>query len=281
MAVIGKILNPSKGKIVANPFLKWAGGKAGLLSQYELLFPDSFEGYYEPFLGGGALFFHLRPIRAVLSDVNLELLNVYSVVRESPNSLLQCLSVHLNEREYYYQVRGLDLDRLSPVERAARFIYLNKTCYNGLYRVNRQGQFNVPFGRYTNPKICDSTNLLAASQALAAATIETGDFETVLSGAGRRDLVYLDPPYHPLSVTSGFTGYARHGFGELEQIRLATVFRKLDGVGCQVMLSNSDTPLIRQLYDGYDVREVAARRAINSRGDRRGAISELVIRNYD
>ena len=191
MAVISKILNNPEKEVMPSPFLKWAGGKAGLLSKYEPLFPKSFERYFEPFLGGGALFFHLRPTRAVLSDINQELVNVYTVVKASPKSLLQCLSVHLNDREYYYQVRGLDLDVLSPIERAARFIYLNKTCYNGLYRVNKAGRFNVPFGRYKNPKICDPANLLAASRALAEATIETWDFEAgLLQGAKGRPGVF-------------------------------------------------------------------------------------------
>lgn len=270
------------GRVDASPFLKWAGGKGQLLSQFAPFFPDlsDIECYYEPFLGGGAVFFHLQPPRSHLSDSNAELMEVYTVVQTQVEELIQALKAHQNEPHYYYRIRTLNPRLLSPVERASRFIFLNKTCYNGLYRVNRKGQFNVPFGRYRNPKICDAEGLRAASMALQGARLEVADFEEALSDAGASDFVYLDPPYHPLSETSSFTGYTAEGFDEAEQKRLARVYQELDRRGCLVMLSNSDTPLIRQLYRGFRISELQANRAINSQGGGRGPITELLIVNY-
>lgn len=231
-------------------------------------------------MGGGAVFFHLQPEEAVLIDSNAELINFYRTLRDCLPELLYDLQKHKNEAQYYYQVRALDPETLSPVQRASRFLYLNKTGYNGLWRVNRQGKHNVPFGRYKNPKIADEASLRAASEALKKAEIICGDFSLVLEHAQPGAFVYLDPPYDPLSSTSSFTSYTAENFGEEEQKRLAEVFRELDKRGCLVMLSNSDTEFIRRLYAGYDIQTVYARRAINCRAERRGAISELVIRNY-
>lgn len=270
----------TKLSLLASPFLKWAGGKSQLLPQYEPLFPKSYERYFEPFLGGGAVFFYLSPDRATLADINSELINVYIVVRDSVDDLIKSLRCHINTADYYYQLRSINPHQLDPVERASRFIFLNKTCYNGLYRVNRRGEFNVPFGRYNSPTICDERSLHSASYSLRHALIIAGDFEAIVADARRGDFVYMDPPYHPLNVTSSFTSYAEDGFGKKEQERLARVVRELDARGCLVMVSNSDTSLVRKLYAGLVITEVIARRAINSRGDRRGAISEVVIRNY-
>ncbi len=268
-------------KVKAKPFVKWAGGKGKLLTQYESYFPKRFHSYLEPFLGGGAVFFHLMPDRAVLSDINEELINAYLVVRDHTEELIQSLKKHKNEKYYYYKIRGLDPAQLTPVERASRLIYLNKTCYNGLYRVNRKGKFNVPFGRYKNPMICDKEGLHAASLALKEAEILVRDFgDTTLERAQRGDFIYLDPPYFPLSETSSFTGYAPDGFRATEQKRLARIFKELDTRGCLLMLSNSNIPLIQELYQEFRIIEVYAARAISCKPEGRGKITELLILNY-
>lgn len=263
------------------PPVKWAGGKAQLIPQFEHLFPRKEYGLYiEPFAGGGAVFFHLLPRSAVLLDNNEELINFYLVVRDNLDELLNDLKKHKNTPEYYYTVRALDPEHLSPVERASRFLYLNKTGYNGLWRVNSRGKHNVPFGRYKNPKIVDEPNLRLVREVLSHARLICDDFSRVLDFAQQDAFVYLDPPYYPVSDTANFTGYTSDAFGIDDQKRLAEVFRELDGRGCLVMLSNSDTPFIRELYSGYDIQVVYARRAINCRPERRGPITELVIRNY-
>ncbi|WP_165859218.1 MULTISPECIES: DNA adenine methylase [Desulfofundulus] len=263
------------------PPVKWAGGKSQLIPQFEPLFPKrEYSLYVEPFVGGGAVFFHLLPPRAVLIDSNDELINFYLVVRDDLEALLQDLRRHENTAEYYYRIRALDPGQLTPVERASRFLYLNKTGYNGLWRVNSRGQHNVPFGRYKNPKIVDEPNLRLVSVALKRAEIICGDFSRILDCTAPGAFVYLDPPYHPLSETANFTSYTPDAFGEDDQRRLAEVFRELDRRGCLVMLSNSDTPFIRELYKNYDIQVVYAKRAINCRADKRGPIAELVIRNY-
>ena len=265
----------------ARPFLKWAGGKGQLLEQYQRYFallPRT--TYHEPFLGGGAVYFHLRPARAVLSDLNRELIVCYQVVRDSPGQLIAELRQHLNDRRYFYETRALDPERLDPVRRASRTIYLNKTCFNGLYRVNSRGRFNVPFGRYNRPLICDEQNIRAASRWLKDATLEVAPFESVLERATRGDFIYLDPPYQPLSSTASFTAYTPGAFREEDQVRLAEVVRELDRRKCRVMLSNSNSPLVRRLYKGLRQIRVAATRSINSVASRRGRISELLILNY-
>jgi len=268
-------------KASPKPPVKWAGGKTGLIPQFQPLFPKKeFSLYAEPFVGGGAVFFHLSPPKSILIDSNEELINFYLVVRDNLEELLTDLKRHKNTREYYYSIRALNPQALSLVERASRFLYLNKTAYNGLWRVNSQGKHNVPFGRYRNPKIVDEPNLRLVSKALRTAEILRDDFGRVVDFARRGTFVYLDPPYYPLSDTANFTGYTADAFGAQDQERLAGVFRELDRRGCLVMLSNSDTPFIRQLYSGYDIQVVYARRAINCRADRRGPITELVIRNY-
>lgn len=262
------------------PLVKWAGGKRQLLGQLEPFFPQHFSVYHEPFVGGGAVFFHLLPPKAVLIDSNPELINFYLVVRDRLDELLSDVRKHRKEAGYYYRLRDVDPETLSPVERASRFLYLNRTAYNGLWRVNRQGRYNVPFGRYRNPRIADEGNLRLVSAALKSAEIIVGDFSQVLEHARAGDFVYLDPPYNPVSRTASFTAYTAGAFGPEEQRRLGEVLRALDRRGCFVMLSNSDTEFIRQLYEDYDMWAVRAKRAINCKADGRGSVTELVIRKY-
>jgi len=279
-------------RVVAAPFLKWAGGKSSLLKQYARFFPtEPVNTYFEPFVGSGAVFFYLqgeqiaRSVR--LSDINAELINVYRVVRDDVEALIDCLLHHKLHHSlwYYYHIRGLDREpgwreRASHVERAARMIYLNKTCYNGLWRVNSRGEFNVPMGRYNNPRICDEPRLRAASRALRGVELAHMSFEEAVADAGPGDFVYFDPPYMPLSDTANFTSYTQDGFGESEQARLADVFRELDRRGVRVMLSNSEHPLVRKLYAGFRIEQVYARRHINSHANGRGPIHEVVVLNY-
>lgn len=275
-----------------SPFVKWAGGKSQLLSQFESYFPASFGRYVEPFVGGGAVFFHLynqgwlAGKEIVLIDHLEELINCYRVIQTQVDDLLATLERHEPHKldsAYFYRVRAWDrrpgYARRSAVERAARFIFLNRTCYNGLYRVNRRGQFNVPFGRYRNPTIYHADRLRAIGQMLQGVTLAVGDFGRCLEWAGPGDFVYLDPPYHPLSDTANFTSYTRADFGAEDQRRLAGLFRELDRRGCQVMLSNSYSEFIRGLYDGYPQVEVRATRVISSKSNERGAIPELLVTN--
>jgi DNA adenine methylase len=270
------------------PFLKWAGGKTQLLPQLEPLYPapEGVRRYIEPFVGSAAVFFHvrslLRPGQVILSDNNEELIHVYRAVRDDVKSLIRRLSRHkaAHSREHYYAVRRENPARMPPSSRAARLIYLNKTCFNGLYRVNSRGEFNVPMGRYSDPPILDARNLRAVSAALRGVDLRVAHFSEVLEFARAGDFIYFDPPYHPLSATSYFTAYTKGSFGEADQRELARVYRELDRRGCLVMLSNSAAPLIEKLYKGFDVRKVYARRSINSNATRRGQIQEVVVLNY-
>src|SRR5262245_56697666 len=239
--------------------------------------------YYEPFIGGGAVFFALaaehRFERAVIADRNPWLIEVYKTVRDDVSGLIRALSRHAShatDEDYYYEVRALDPAPLSSTERAARILFLNKTCYNGLYRVNRRGQFNVPFGRYAKPRVCNEEVLLAASRALAKVEIKNADFEIVSRQAKRGDAIYFDPPYVPVSATASFTAYDSHAFGTSDHERLTTTYRACVSRGAVAVLSNSDTELTRTLYEGLDVKTVTASRAINSAADRRGRITELL-----
>jgi DNA adenine methylase len=265
------------------PFLKWVGGKTQLLEQMEPLLPASFGRYFEPFVGGAALFFSLRAQKlakpAFLSDVNTELVDCYRAIRDEVEGVIRALKDHRYESEHYYAVRAWSPAELAPAKRAARTIFLNKTGYNGLYRVNRSGQFNVPFGRFTNPQLCDAENLRACSRALEGVSIENADYSSVLEHAKKGDFVYFDPPYVPLSPTSDFTSYIPGGFGEAEQRKLAKVFAKLATRGVHVMLSNSETPLVRQLYAGFRIDVVQASRSVNSNAARRGKLHEVVVRS--
>lgn len=275
-------IDPTAVKV--RPVLKWVGGKSRLLPEILPRLPAAFHAYHEPFIGGGALFFSLgaqeTPRNFYLSDLNQALIEVYEALRDCVDDVIMFLRQHEYESAYYYQIRALDPQRLSLPERAARVLYLNKTCYNGLYRENKSGQFNVPFGRYKNPNICDEPNLRAASAVLSRAQVEQRHFSTVLETARAGDFVYFDPPYYPLSATANFTAYSRYGFSEQDQIVLRDVFAELTKRGVYTMLSNSDTPFIRELYADFNVHTVFAARAINSKAGARGKISEVLVCGY-
>lgn len=259
------------------PFLKWAGGKRRLLPLLLPLLRAERGRYHEPFLGGGAVFFGLAPAAATLGDANARLVATYEAVRDDVEGVLEVLSTLVYDKAVYLDARR-SLDEGTTAERAARFIYVNKAGFNGLYRVNAKGQFNVPFGRYANPTICDADGLRAASKALRGVEIRHEPFERVLERAVRGDVVYLDPPYLPISATSSFTGYTEGGFRLADHRRLRDVALELAGRGARVVLSNSAAPAIRDLYgDGFAVTEITAARSINSRPDGRAPIAELVI----
>lgn len=269
----------------ARPFLKWVGGKAGLLAQFDEFFPAQVSRYYEPFVGGGAVFFHLRHrfprIRAFLCDNNAELVAAYQAVRDFPTELMLRLDEHLarylSDREgHYYFVRSQH-HLTDTVERAARVIFLNKTCFNGLWRVNSRGEFNVPIGSHKNPTLYERGNIEAASFALRDVQLAVQDFRDTLAETRRGDFAYIDPPYHPISLTANFTSYTKGVFGAQEQSELAALFSDAAQRGVRLMLSNSDAPFIHKLYHSFRIRIVHARRAINSDGAKRGEVNEVVV----
>jgi DNA adenine methylase len=272
------------------PILKWAGGKSSLLPQYAPFFPTHVDRFFEPFVGSAAVFFFLRSRdfahEYFLSDLNPELINLYCVVKNDLDALIARLREHKGQhsKEHYYDVRKMDredINKFSDVERAARMIYLNRTCFNGLWRVNSKGHFNVPMGDYKNPAILDETRLRNAAEALAEASVALAGFEKVQLTAKAGDFIYFDPPYIPLSPTASFTSYSSDDFGEADQRRLAIVFRELHERGCKVMLSNSDVPLIHELYKDWRIETVTAARRINSDASKRGVIFEALVMNYD
>ncbi len=264
---------------IGRPFLKWAGGKRQLLPALIRHVPKEFGRYFEPFVGGGALFFSLRPRKAVLADVNERLIRTYRGVRDHVAEVIALLRDYPHDDKFFYELREVDIDARTDAEVAAWFIYLNKTGYNGLYRVNRRNRFNVPFGRYDNPTICDHANLRACSTALAETELLVADFEVATANAKRADFVYFDPPYVPLSATSSFTSYTCGGFGFDEQTRLCDVALGLKKRGVNVLLSNSSAGSVRDLYEkGFETTEVSAPRFVNSKASGRGAVTELVIR---
>lgn len=273
----------------AKPFVKWVGGKRQLLAQFQEfgLYPSGFDGaggrYFEPFVGGGAVFFDLQPKNATISDLNSELITTYLVIRDNAEPLMESLKKHIYDKDYFLKIRAMDPAAMSDLDVASRFIYLNRTCFNGMYRVNSKGQFNVPFGKYKNPIICDENNLRAVSRALKGVEILNVDYQSAVSKARDGDFVYFDPPYYPVSSTSSFTSYTKDGFAEKEQIELRDTFAELSNRGCYVMLSNSDTTFIRGIYSGLKnvtITTVNAGRSINSKAAGRGKITELVITNY-
>ena len=273
-----------KKNVLLKPVLKWVGGKRQLLDSIGPLIPSNPKLYVEPFVGGAAVLLHKQPQHARINDYNEELVNVYRVVRDEPDELLELLREHekKNCSEYYYEVRGLDrtesYGQLSELERAARIIYLNKTCYNGLFRVNAAGQLNVPYGRYVHPNIVNEPGIRALSTYLQGdIDIRCGDYAAALTGLPKGSFVYLDPPYMPITATSAFTGYTQEGFGYEEQVRLRDECLKLRESGIGFLQSNSDCPEIRDLYEGFTITVVRAKRAINSRGDRRGEVNEVLI----
>ena len=269
---------------IATPVVKWAGGKTRLLDEIMVRRPVQFRRYFEPFFGGGAVFFRLAPTHAVISDCNPDLVNMYRCVAWHVEGVIRRLRNHRERHceEHYYATRSrwnTRQGRQSDVDRAAMFIYLNKTCYNGLWRVNRKGLFNVPMGRYDDPPILDAEGLRAASRVLQRAELVESGYQHVVDRAGAGDFVYFDPPYQPASPTANFTSYTAGDFGEDDQRELARMCRVLAQAGAAVMVSNSDTPLIRELYQGFDIASVQCSRAINSRASSRGAVGEVIITN--
>ena len=274
------------------PYLKWAGGKRQLLTEIKKNLPNRINDYtyYEPFVGAGAVFFELQPQKAVINDINGQLMVTYHVVREDVEALIRLLKKYKenNNEEYFYKIRDMDrnpekFEKLTNIEKAARLIYLNKTCFNGLYRVNSRGLFNVPYGKYKNPAICDDTVLRRISNYLNSNEIEilTDDFENAVQNAGKNSFIYFDPPYHSPDMTN-FTGYQADGFNEGQQERLCNVMVKMTSRGAKCLLSNSDTQFIRKLYDHdfFEIIPVQAKRQINSDSAGRGQVNELLIKNW-
>jgi len=272
------------------PFTKWTGGKRQLLPYLNEWKPKRFNKYYEPFVGGGAFFFELAPEEAIINDLNTELINTYRQIKDNVEDLISNLRIHEaeNSKDYYLHIRSADrdgrLEEFTPVQKAARLLYMLRVNFNGLYRVNSKNQFNVPYGRYKNPKILDEELLRTLNDYFNNNNISffNCDFEEVVASAGVGDFVYFDPPYAPVSATSSFTSYTSAGFGLEEQIRLRDVFKKLDEKGAYVMLSNSSVPLIHELYRDYadKIKIVGANRMINSKADKRGKVDEVIITNY-
>jgi DNA adenine methylase len=274
------------------PFVKWAGGKAQLLNILDTFIPYNFNNYYEPFLGGGSFFYYLikkaknHSFGSFLSDTNCELINAYTVIKDNIDDLISSLSNHQkkyyeNSKQYFYILRSSIFE--NNVERASRFIALNKTCFNGLYRVNRKGLFNVPMGRFNKlPLICNEDNLKNINLLLKQVNpvIECKDYKDALSNAKENDFIYLDPPYKPVSETAYFTKYTNNGFGDKDQVDLSKIVKDLDYKKCKILLSNSNTEFIRKLYSDFNIKEVKVIRAINSKGSKRIGHTELIISNY-
>ena len=277
-----------KKNILVAPVVKWVGGKRQLLDTFKPLLPKRITTYCEPFLGGGALLFSLQPQKAFVNDINSDLIQVYTTIKDDVENLIAALSEYRNESDFFYYVRDWDRDKeryakLTGVEKAARLKYLNKTCYNGLYRVNNAGEFNSPFGNYRNPNIINAPVLRAVSTYFNSADIHftSVDYEEVLKKIPKGTFVYLDPPYDPVSETSAFTGYSKGGFSRDEQIRLRRCCDDLNARKIKFMLSNSSTDFIREQYAAYNITTVQAKRAINSVASGRGDVDEVVVRNYE
>jgi DNA adenine methylase len=278
----------AKNKLVS-PFVKWVGGKRQLMDSIIKFMPKNMKNYIyvEPFIGGGAVLFHNQPKNAIINDLNSELVNVYNVVKENLDELILDLKKHKNEPEYFYAIRELDrsanFEKIDKVQRASRLLYLNKTCYNGLYRVNNAGEFNSPFGRYKNPNIVNEPVLRAVSSYLNANNIRilNTDYDDILKNLDRNSFVYLDPPYHPVSESSNFTGYVQGGWNIFDQIRLREACDDLTGRGIKFLLSNSASSFIKDQYQAYNISMVKAIRAINVNAEKRGEIDEVLIRNYE
>jgi DNA adenine methylase len=275
----------------AKPFLKWVGGKGQLLTQFQSLFPKKYNSYFEPFIGGGAVFFSINPPKAHINDINKTLVQTYAHIKNDVEKLIKSLTKLEKEfltkdtearKEFYYSIRE-KYNSLSheDFKKSLYFLFFNKTAFNGVYRENSKGGFNVPMGSYKNPKIVDEENLREVSKMLSNTKITSGSFVDAVKNAKAGDFVYFDPPYHPLSETSSFTSYSKDSFSKDDQIRLRDLFVELDRRGVYVMLSNSSAPFIQEIYSGYTQIPVYASRMINSKADKRGKISEVVIINYD
>jgi DNA adenine methylase len=284
MVVLCELRHERESQIEPKPFVKWAGGKSQLLSELVKRFPSDYLRYFEPFAGGAALFFRLQPQSACLVDINDDLINTYRVIQAQVEDLIRDLKQHVHDKDYYYRIRNVDRTEAyqawNAVQRASRLIYLNKTCYNGLYRVNSKGYFNTPFGSYQNPTIVDEGNLRACSRALQSTQLVMGAFLQVEPDITPDDFVYFDPPYAPLSATANFTGYSQGGFDASMQTVLRDLCDRLNKRGVRFMLSNSSAPLILDLYNSYNIEFVFASRAINSKGGDRGKIPEVIVTNY-
>jgi DNA adenine methylase len=278
----------AKNKLVA-PFLKWVGGKRQIMSEVVEHLPNNINKYkyIEPFIGGGAVLFHLQPKKAIVNDFNAELVNVYKAITNNLEDLIVDLQKHKNESDYFYKIRSVDrtveFNNLTEVERASRIIYLNKTCYNGLYRVNSSGEFNSPFGKYKNPNIVNEPTLRAVNHYLNTndVQIENADYEEILQKADKNSFVYLDPPYYPVSESSNFTGYVQGGWNVDDHARLREVCDKLDKKGIKFLQSNSSADFIKDEYKDYNIHIIKANRSINSDGEKRGEVEEVLIRNYE
>jgi DNA adenine methylase len=277
----------AKNKLIM-PVVKWVGGKRQLIDEISKYIPKKYDTYYEPFFGGGAVLFCLQPKKAVINDINTDLINTYIVIKNDHVKLIEDLKKHVNTSEYFYQIRSLDKDSdkfksMTKIEKASRLIYLNKTCFNGLFRVNSSGQFNTPFGNYRNPNIVNEPVIIAVNKYFNEADIKilNVDFAEAVKDAKKGDFVYFDPPYDPVSDTASFTGYNENGFNREEQIRLKNLCDELNKKGVKFLLSNSSTTFIKQLYSNYRLEVVKARRSINSNGNKRGEIDEVLVRNYE
>lgn len=276
----------AKNKLIA-PFLKWVGGKRQIMPAIVERMPKKIINYYEPFVGGGAVLFHLEPQKAVINDFNAELINTYKVVKNNLSELVDDLKKHKNEENYFYQLRLLDrteeYKKLTDVQKASRIIYLNKTCFNGLYRVNNSGEFNSPFGKYKNPNIVNEPTLKAVNSFLNSNEIKllNSDYEDCLKNTDKNSFVYLDPPYHPISESSNFTGYVQGGWDIYDQVRLKNTCDQLNAKGVKFLQSNSAADLIKDLYKDYKITIIKANRSINSDGEKRGEVDEVLIRNYE
>ena len=273
--------------VLMSPVVKWVGGKRQLLDSIMPLVPRSYTTYCEPFFGGGAVLFSLQPKSAVINDANEDLICLYRTIRDNVEPLIESLRQHENTSDHYYEVRALDRDKetyasMSDIERSSRLIFLNKTCYNGLFRVNSSGEFNTPFGSYKNPNIVNAATLRAVSNYFKNNDIQilSGDFADALAMLPEKSFVYLDPPYDPVSSSAAFTGYTSGGFGKEEQIRLRECCDELNRRNIKFLLSNSDTQFIREQYAAYTIETVQATRNINSKGDKRGAVNEVLVYNY-
>lgn len=273
--------------MLAAPVVKWVGGKRQLMNEITPLLPKRITSYCEPFLGGGAVLFYVQPSKAIVNDKNADLIAVYETIRDDVDALVADLKKHENTPEYFYAIRDLDRDKeayqaMSRVERASRLIYLNKTCFNGLFRVNSSGEFNSPFGHYRNPNIVNEPVLRAVNKYFTSCNITfySEDFSATMDRLGRGCFAYLDPPYDPVSNTASFTGYNKGGFNRDEQLRLKQCCDGLTKRGIKFLLSNSATDFIKDLYKDYDISIVQAKRAINSDATKRGAVDEVLIRNY-
>jgi DNA adenine methylase len=277
-----------KRNALISPVVKWVGGKRQLLPVIKKNLPKKYNSYCEPFLGGGAVLFNIQPRKAIVNDLNSELMNVYNVIKNNIDELILDLKKHKNESDYFYKMRELDRDKkkynqLSDVKKASRILYLNKTCFNGLFRVNNAGEFNTPFGKYKNPNIVNENTLRAVNSYFneVEITFHSKDYQKVLDSLKKNSFVYLDPPYDPVSDTSSFTGYNKGGFNQDEQIRLKECCDSLDDNGIKFLLSNSATEFIKELYKNYNPQIVKAKRSINSVSTKRGQVDEILVKNYD